>query len=275
MTLGKLGIFAGQGDLPRLLMEACRRESRPYFLVGIEGNTPPEILAGEEHFLTQYGAVGATLEVLQSHGVDTLVMAGRMERPKLSAIKPDAKGAKLLARLTRNIFGGDDKLLRTITEFFEEEGFRIVGADEILGEARMPAGVLGQHAPTESDLKDIALGLKAAKALGALDVGQAVIVQGGQVLGVEAAEGTDALIARCAALRRDEPGGVLVKAKKPQQERRADLPSMGEETVRRVKEAGFAGIAMEAGESLILNRTAVVAAADAAGLFLYGAEVSA
>ena len=271
---GKLGIFAGQGDLPGLLIAACRRHSRPYFLIGIEGNTPLALLEGEEHFLTPFGAVGSTLEVLRAQGVDTLVMAGRMERPKLSALKPDAKGAKLLARLTRNIFGGDDKLLRTITEFFEEEGFRIIGADDILGEARTPKGVLGKLAPSAADLKDITLGLQAAKELGAHDIGQAVIVQAGNVLGREDEAGTDALIARCAPLRLDAPGGVLVKVKKPQQERRADLPAMGEETVRRVKEAGFAGIAMEAGGSLILNRDATVAAADSAGLFLYGVEAA-
>jgi DUF1009 family protein len=274
MERNKLAIFAGQGDLPKLLVDACRKQGRPYCIVAFEGNTPPDLLEGSEFLWTHFGAVGTTLEQLRERGVAMLVMAGRMHRPKLSALKPDAKAAKLMSRIGRGLFAGDDALLSTITKFLEEEGFQVIGADEILGEALTPAGVLGSIAPTPGDLSDIAKGVVVARALGQLDVGQAAIVQAGYVLGVEGLEGTDALIARCATLRVDEPGGVLVKVKKPKQERRADLPSMGIETVRRMKEAGFAGIAMEARHSLMLDSEAVIAAADAAGLFIYGVEAA-
>lgn len=270
MTLDKLGIIAGEGDLPRLLMSACARQNRPYCIVAIEGSTPPELLVDQEYFSTTYGAVGATLDALRERGVRELVMAGRVKRPTLNSLKPDAKGVKLIARLGMGLFSGDDRLLKTITQFLEEEGFRVIGADDVLGEALTPAGVLGAVMPTPADFADISLGVKVARAVGALDVGQAAIVQAAHVLGVEAAEGTDALITRCSSLRLDVPGGVLVKVKKPLQERRVDLPSMGVETVRRMKEAGFSGIAMEAGHSLMLDRDAVIAAADDAGLFIYG-----
>jgi DUF1009 family protein len=274
MASNKLGIIAGNGDLPRLLVEACLDQNRPFFVIAFEGITSSEIYQHHPHILAQFGALGSTLSVLRDEGVDTLVMAGGMKRPKLSALKPDAKAAKLISRLGMGLFAGDDTLLKTITQFLEEEGFRIVGADDVLGDVRMPAGVLGSHSPTVGDLSDIARAAKVARAIGALDVGQAVIVQQGHVLGVEAMEGTDALIERCGLLRLDEPGGVLVKVKKPTQDRRADLPSMGVETVRRVKAAGLAGIAMEAGQSLLLDKDSVVNAANEAGIFVYGVELT-
>ena len=119
-------------------------------------------------------------------------------------------------------------------------------------------------------LNDIARGFDVALALGAVDVGQAVIVQQGIVLGVEAAEGTDALIARCAGLRLEGPGGVLVKAKKPQQERRADLPTVGVATVHNAKSAGLRGIAVEAGNTLMIGLPDIIAAADDTGMFVIG-----
>jgi len=134
-----------------------------------------------------------------------------------------------------------------------------------------PAGVLGRHQPDAAAKADIARGLEAARELGAADIGQAVVVQQGVILGVESAEGTDALLARCASLAMDAPGGVLVKAKKPQQERRADLPAIGVNTVHNAKAAGLRGIAVEADHSLMLGRAQIIAAADEAGLFIVGA----
>jgi DUF1009 family protein len=272
MEREKLGIFAGQGHLPDMLAETCRREGRPFCFIAIEGQTPPALVEADEHFWTHFGAVGATIEALRDRGVELLTMAGRMQRPKMGSLKPDAKGTKLMARLGLSLFSGDDKLLRTITQFFEEEGFRIIGADALLADALTPTGVLGQISPSAADREDIQLGVREARALGARDEGQAVIVQARQVLGYEDITGTDALIARCAPLKREGAGGVLVKVMKPGQERRADLPAMGVETVRRMHEAGFAGIAMEAGHSLLLGRDEAVAEADAAGIFLYGVE---
>src|SRR5579885_1523358 len=146
---------------------------------------------------------------------------------------------------------------------------RAHGVDELVRVA-MPEGALGRVEPDAEAAADIAHGLRIARALGALDIGQAVVVQQGLVLGVEAIEGTDALIARCAGLRRDGPGGVLVKAAKPGQERRIDLPAIGARTVAAAAAAGLRGIAAEAGGALLLDRDEVVRRADAAGLFVVG-----
>ena len=165
---------------------------------------------------------------------------------------------------------GDDGLLAAIVKELEIEGFRVVGADGILRSALAPAGLIGRMAPDELAQQDLVHAVKVARALGALDIGQAVVVQQGVVLAVEAAEGTAALLARAKMLALDGPGGVLVKLAKPGQERRADLPTIGPETLEQAGAAGLRGIAVEAGATLILDREATVAAADARGLFLIG-----
>ena len=130
--------------------------------------------------------------------------------------------------------------------------------------------MIGERAPDDVAERDIAIGVEAARALGAHDIGQAVVVQAGRVLGVEGVEGTDGLIERCAALQEAGPGAVLVKMKKPGQERRADLPTIGLTTIEKLAEAGFSGVAFEAGETLILERAQAVARADAHGVFMIG-----
>jgi len=161
-------------------------------------------------------------------------------------------------------------LLSAIIKEFELEGFRVVGAHDILGSLLAPEGALGAIAPDAQGRADIERGLEVARALGGVDVGQAVVVQQGIVLALEAAEGTDALIERAGRLRGDGPGGVLVKAAKPGQERRADLPTVGVSTVDACARAGLRGLAIEAGMALVIDRAAVSAAADAAGLFVVG-----
>jgi hypothetical protein len=136
-----------------------------------------------------------------------------------------------------------------------------------------PEGMIGSIYPDKRAQADIETGAKIARAVGALDIGQAVIVQNGQILGIEAIEGTDALIARCAPLKLEPHGGVLVKVKKPQQEKRVDLPTIGIHTVEHIAECGFAGIAIEAGASLIVSRREVARRADALGVFIVGFSI--
>ena len=265
----KLGILAGAGELPLRIIEACRAASRPIFVLAFEGSADPDRLAGLPHAFVRLGAAGEGLRLLHENGVEELVMAGAVRRPSLASLRPDWRTAKFFARVGLAALG-DDGLLRAIIGELEKEGFRVVGVDSILGDSLAPLGVLGAHAPDAEDEADIALGLKHAAALGALDIGQAVVVQQGLVLGVEAIEGTDALLARCIALRREGPGGVLVKIAKPGQERRADLPAIGPRTVEAAAAAGLRGIAVEAGSTILFDRAAIVAAADAAQIFVTG-----
>lgn len=266
---GKLGIIAGSGPLPRQAAAACRADGRPYFILGLEGETEPETLREGPNAVVRMGAVGTTLELLRRNGVKDVVMVGRVRRPPLSSLRPDWKGAQLLARIGIRA-AGDDGLLRAVVAELEREGFHVVGIDQILASLLVPEGALGRHRPDAHDEADIARGREVASALGRLDVGQGVIVQKGVVLALEAVEGTDAMLERAAALRLEQRGGVLVKMKKPQQERRVDLPTIGEATVARAAAARLAGIAVEAGGTLVVDRPAVIAAADAAGLFVVG-----
>jgi UDP-2,3-diacylglucosamine hydrolase len=268
----RLGILAGAGELPLRVVEASRELARPVFVLAFEGIADPAVVAGLPHAWVRLGAAGEGMRLLRENGVEELVMAGAVRRPSLAALRPDWRAARLFARLGLKALG-DDGLLRAVIAELEGEGFRVTSLETLLADALAPEGALGAVMPSAADEADIALGMRVARALGALDVGQAVVVQQGLVLGVEAIEGTDALIARCGALRREGKGGVLAKAAKPGQERRADLPTIGPRTVAAAAQAGLAGIAVEAGSTLLVDRAAIAAAADDAGLFVTGVRV--
>jgi DUF1009 family protein len=265
----KLGILAGSGDLPARVARVCQEAGREVFVLAFEGQTDPETVRGMDHVWSRLGAGATSLEALKAQGVAELVMAGPVKRPSLAALRPDLRTARFLAEAGARAFG-DDGLLSAIIADLEREGFRVLGIDQILSELLAEAGCYGTVEPDAAARRDIERGLAVARALGEQDVGQAVVVQQGVVLGVEALEGTDALLARCAGLKVEGAGGVLVKVKKPNQERRADLPTIGWRTVERAAQAGLSGIAVEAGGTLVLDRDRVARTADAAGLFVVG-----
>jgi DUF1009 family protein len=269
----KLGILAGGGDLPIRIYDACRSAGRPVHLIAVEGQAEAERLAGIPCDWSRPGALERTVELLRAARVEELVMAGNFKRPSLAALRPDAAVLKLLARNGARLLS-DDRLINVLIEYFEQEaGLRVVSADHVMEELLTPAGPLGRVSPSGADVEDIALGVRVARQLGAFDIGQAVVVREGIVLGVEAIEGTDALIARCAQWRAETPAGVLVKVRKPQQQQRADPPVIGTTTVAAATAAGLRGIAVQAQAALIIDREEVVRRADAAGLFLVGVDV--
>lgn len=241
-------------------------------MVGLEGFADPAVLAPWPHEVHRILAAGAIIAALRAHGCQDLVLIGAVRRPSLLGLRPDAEGARLLARIGRAAFAGDDGLLAAVVKVFSEEGFRVVGAHEILNEALGPAGLLSRAAPDALAMADIGRAVTVLRALGAVDVGQACVVQHGLVLAVEAAEGTDAMLSRCGALARPGPGGVLVKLVKPGQDRRADLPTVGPETIHAAAAGGLRGVAFEAGGTILAERQASIAAADTAGIFLLGLD---
>jgi DUF1009 family protein len=267
----KLGILAGEGELPLRLAEACRTSGRAFFVVAFEGGADAGALADLPHGRTTLGAVGKTLELLRQAGCEEVVLAGKLRRPDFNKLELDRHGAALLAKLALKGLG-DDAVLSAVVAELEGAGFSVVGAEEVMAELLAPVGAIGACEPDAEDRRDIDLGVRVARALGALDVGQAAVVRGGLVLGVEAQEGTDALLRRCAELGGGASGGVLVKLRKPGQERRVDLPTIGATTVAAAVAAGLKGIAVEAGNALIVDRVEVARAADAAGLFVVGIE---
>lgn len=264
-----LGMIAGGGPVPRQLIDACRSNGRPVFVVALEGQTDAATVAGVDHVWVKLGEASRTIDALKAAHAEELVLVGPIKRPSLITLRPDLRGAQLLARIGMRALG-DDGLLKAVRDELESEGFRLIGAHDVLRDALAQHGVMGAVAPDDLALSDIAFGMKVARQLGELDIGQAVVVQQGVVLGVEAVEGTDALIARCAALKKDGPRPVLIKRAKPQQDRRLDLPTVGLDTVALCIDAGFGGIAIEAGGSLVLDRAQIVARADQAGMFVLG-----
>jgi UDP-2,3-diacylglucosamine hydrolase len=266
---GRLGIIAGSGGLPRRLVESCRAVGRDIFVLALEGAAEPQTVEGVPHAWCRLGAAAQGLALLRENDVTELVLAGAVRRPSLAALRPDWRAAKLFARIGYRALG-DDGLLSAVVDEFEREGFRVTAADRLLVSGLAAEGPLGRWRPDAQATADIEHGLRVARKLGALDIGQAVVVQQGLVLGVEAIEGTDALLQRCAVLRREGPGGVLVKIEKPGQETRADRPTIGPRTITLAAESGLRGIAVEAGATIVLDRDQVAAAADRAGLFVVG-----
>ncbi|MDX2221413.1 MAG: UDP-2,3-diacylglucosamine diphosphatase LpxI [Rhodospirillaceae bacterium] len=268
----RLGLIAGAGALPGLIAAAARGQGRPCFVLGVEGFADPAQLGAGPDAWVDFNHAARGFALLRAAGVRDLVMAGRVRRPRLAEFRPDLRTAAFLARVAYHALG-DDGLLRAVTAEIEREGFRVVGVGDVLAEALAPVGLIGGPAPGDPARADIALGFAAARALGRADVGQAVAVAGGRVLAREDAAGTDAMIAAVGAA---EQGArpILVKCKKPTQDRRVDLPAIGPDTVTNCAQAGFAGIAVEAGETIVIDRAAVARAADAAGLFVVGVSLA-
>ncbi len=269
-----LGILAGGGPLPGRVAAAAQAAGRDVFVVGFEDYAEPAVIGGFPHEYIRVGAAGRILASLREHGCTELCLVGPVRRPSLLDLRPDREGAKILARVGRAAFGGDDGLLAAVVRVFGEEGFAVLGAHEILHEAVGGAGLLGRVG-AEGAMDDIVRGVAVLRALGAADVGQACVVQQGIVLAVEAIEGTDQMLARCGALARPGPGGVLVKLVKPGQDRRADLPTIGPNTVARSHASGLRGVAFEAGGTLLTDRQGCIDAADRLGLFLLGLDPAA
>ncbi len=269
---GPLGILAGGGPFPGQVAAAAASAGRRVFIIGFEDFAEIAVIAPYRHAIVRLGAAGRMLSLLRAEGCRDLVLVGPVRRPSLLDLRPDAEGARILARIGRSAFSGDDGLLAAVVRVLADEGFRIIGAHEVLTSALGPAGQAGRVAPDAQALADIERGIAVVRALGLADVGQACVVQAGCVLAVEAIEGTDRMIARAAELRRPGPGGVLVKLVKPGQDRRADLPTIGPRTLEAAAAAGLRGVAFEAGGTLVTDMAACVAAADAAGVFLVGVE---
>jgi DUF1009 family protein len=269
----KLGIIAGGGTAPLQLIEACQRTGRAFFVVCLEGQAEAGLAEGLPHVWLRLGAGEALKKNLQNQGVAEIVMIGRVRRPSLTELRPDWLALKVLTK--GGLKGlGDDGLLQGVASALEAEiGVRVLGAQEVFADLLAPSGLLTKRAPDGQDEKDIRRGIEVATSLGLADVGQAVVVQQGLVLGVEAIEGTDALIARAGSLKREGGGGVLIKRAKPQQDRRFDLPSIGPGTVTALAAAGLAGVAVQADRSLLIEREKTIALADQKNIFILSLDM--
>lgn len=273
----KLGLIAGGGALPVSLAKHCLTVGRPVFVVRLRGFAGPELqdFPGIDAGIAE---LGKGIDGLRKAGCQAVCLAGTVDRPDLSRLKPDLRGIRALPGAIAAARSGDDGLLRFMIGEFEREGFVVEGAHEVMRGLTLASGALGRHAPGVTDRLDLARAMAAARAIGSLDIGQAAVACSGVVLALEAQEGTDRMLERVASLpsrlrgTADARRGVLAKAAKPGQERRVDLPTIGPETIRRAAAAYLTGIVGEAGQVLIVDRAETIRLADEAGLFVYGVD---
>ena len=271
--MAKLGVIAGGGTLPGQIIAACRETGRDYFVLAFEDCADPGPIEDSPVQWIRMAGISKALDAARREGVEELILVGRIPRPSVMELMRDLRSAKFLAKVGTRILGDDTILSAVVRELEDGEGFRVIGPEALLTDILATPGSFGAIEPDENEIADIGRGLAVIQTLGQLDIGQATIVQNGTILGVEAAEGTDRLIERCAEfVVEGTPGGVLVKAAKPTQERRIDLPAVGVSTIHNISKAGLRGLAVEAGSVLVVDRAAMIAAADAAGVFLFGAS---
>lgn len=273
---GPLALVCGGGSLPLAVADFVEARGRKVLLFPLKGIARPEDYANRPHTWARIAMWGAFARVARAAGCSEMVLIGSMVRPSFWQIRFDLTTLMLLPRIAAAFRGGDDHILSGGVKLIEEQGFRVLGAHEVAPEILVPEGSMAAAQVTERDRADIALGLDYLRATGPFDVGQAVVVAGQHVLAVEAAEGTDQMLARVAGMRasgriRAPAGsGVLVKAPKPGQDLRFDLPSIGPLTVENAARAGLAGVAVVAGSTIVAEPEKLVAAADRAKLFVLG-----
>jgi UDP-2,3-diacylglucosamine hydrolase len=273
---GPLALVCGGGTLPLAVAESVSKRGRAIVLFALRGHADPALVARYPHHWLRVGQLGAFTRLARSAGCREVVFIGSLVRPVLWNLRPDFKALMLLPRIMAAYRGGDNHLLSGVSRIIEDQGFRLLGAHEVAPEILVPEGALGRVEVSEQHRQDIAIGFDYLHASGAFDVGQAVVVAGKRVLAVEAAEGTDQMLTRVAELRATgrvgAPAGigVLVKAPKPRQDRRFDLPSIGPNTVAGVARAKLAGIAVVGGATVIAEPERLVSEADRAGIFVVG-----
>ena len=272
---GPLGIIAGRGSLPAFIADAATADNVPVHIVAIQGEADPDI-ERFPHTWIKWGEVGKVFSALDKSGCKDLVIIGGVTRPHIKNVRIDFGAVRALPFLLSLRKGGDDRILSRIVRFFEQNGYRVHGAGDVLPELLVPEGTLTQRAPSAEDKADMVLAFEVVRALGRFDIGQGAVIASGYVLAVEAAEGTDAMLERCADIKRRGRShgtgpGVLVKAPKPGQEERVDMPTIGPETMLNAAAAGLSGVAVAARRVLIADYNRTLEIANDRKLFIYGA----
>lgn len=274
----RIALIAGNGTLPRQVADALDASGRDVRVVAIKGEADPVTQARADTQLG-WGEIGRLYRFLKAADCqEVLLIGGVSKRPDFASILGDFGTLKRLPTIIRALAGGDDSLLTKVIRLFEVEGYRVVGIKDVAPQLLAASGVLGAVRPSADNWRDLELALRATERLGELDIGQAAVAVGGRVVALEGAEGTDAMLERCAELKRigrirsRGQAGVLVKTAKPNQDLRVDLPAVGPRTIELAVAAGLAGIAVEAQGALIAERDETIRKADEARLFLVGID---
>lgn len=262
----KVGIIAGNGSLPILLANKFINIGKQCYIAVLSDEIDLTFYQNFSYQFFKIGMVGAIIEYFRKANVTEIVLAGGIKRVNLRSIKVDLVGAILLAQILKQKFLGDDKLLSIITNFLETKGFKVISYYEILNATEV---MLTDLVPSAEDLLDIELGGKLLDSIGLLDVGQSVVVEDGYILGIEAAEGTDNLVKRCADLRKNPTGAILVKLMKKGQDSRVDLPTVGPNTIHNLAKYQYKGVAIPHDKIIIIEPELMIELANQYGLFIH------
>ncbi len=269
-SIEKIAIIAGEGYLPRQVYDSCILRGIECEVIGLNDNISDEIFNDVKYSTYQSYAVSKIIGKIKSLNIQHIVFAGKVNRQNISKLLLDSKGAKLFAMILRKGLS-DNSILKTIVRFFEHEGFIVISPEQISTEIVVQKGNLTEISIDQETKDDIYRGFNILKGIAHFDIGQAIVIQNGLVLGVEAAEGTDNLIQRSGAIQQEnEKKGILIKACKPEQDRRVDLPCIGEKTIENLYNANIRGVALESGYSLILHPKKTIELANKKGIFIYG-----
>lgn len=269
--IGKIAILAGSGLLPLHLYKSCKAKGIECHIIGLKDqvsldlfnkNVPIDIIAMH--------SVSEIIKKIRSLGISKVLLAGKVKRTGISKLLLDIKGSRLFAKIIKHGMS-DNNILTAIIAFLEDEGLEVISANAILTDIMASKGNISEAKPNTEDMNDIKHGIKILKKISECDVGQALVIQGGLILGVEAAEGTDELVKRCGAIKQKEgKKPILIKALKTGQDIRADLPCIGPDTIENLYNNGFSGITIESGFTCILNFDETLKRAKKYNVFIYG-----
>jgi DUF1009 family protein len=271
-----IGLIAAGGVMPFAVADSLVARGLNPVLFALKGACDPVRVERFRHHWISVGQVGRAVKLFRSENCRDLVFIGTLVRPALSEIRLDWGTLRVIGRVWAAFRGGDNHLLSGIGRILEQDGFRMVGIRDVAPDLLMPEGCITRATPDQSAAADIARGRDVLRALSPFDIGQAAIVIDGHVVGVEDIEGTDGLLARVAHLRAEgrirakAARGVLVKAPKSTQDLRFDLPTIGPRTIEGAAKARLAGVAIVAGNTIVVEPQIMIVTADAAGLFVTG-----
>jgi len=275
--IDKLGIIAGGGHLPAYLLNVCKNKGIKVYFAALNkqcDEIPIKNHPKDQTFWADLGGVGKIIDFFKQNNVTNLVMIGHVKRPTLSQLKPDFKAIQILSRIGFKSLG-DSGLLSALKEELEKEGFTMRAIQDFCDKLLMPRGVLGDYESSPEDQATIELGIRKSQEIGEQDIGQSVIVQDGQVIGIEDAQGTDALIKRCSSLLKSNArGGILVKTCKPQQDTALDLPTIGVDTIQNAHNAGLKGIVLQANYTLLVDPKSIAEYANKYRIFVIGIDIT-
>lgn len=271
-----VGLIAGGGVMPFAVADSLSARGIDSVVFALKGACDPKGAQRFRHHWISVGQLGRAEKLFRAENCQNLIFIGTLVRPALSEIRLDWGTLRVLGRVWAAFRGGDDHLLSSVGHILEQDGFRMVGIKDVAPDLLMPEGSVTRKAPDEPASADIAKGREVLRALSPFDIGQAVVVIDGHVVAVEDIEGTDGMLTRVARLRAEgrirakTARGVLVKAPKSGQDLRFDLPTVGPRTVEGAVAASLAGIAIVAGNTVVVEPQTMIEAADAAGLFITG-----